>query len=37
MIKQIIEILVAAIAIATGLPRDRPYQPQQPCWRKEDW
>lgn len=36
MTKQIIEILIAAIAIATGLPRGWPYQPHQPYRRYED-
>jgi hypothetical protein len=36
MTKQIIEILMAAIAIATGMPRGWPHQPHQPCRRYED-
>jgi hypothetical protein len=30
MTKQVVEILMAAIAIATGLPRGWPYQPHRP-------
>ena len=30
MTKEIIEVLMAAIAIATGLPRGWPCQPHQP-------
>lgn len=32
MTKQIIEILMAAIAIAAGLPRGWPYRPHQDMW-----
>lgn len=37
MTKEIIEVLMAAIAIATGLPRGWPYQPHQPHRSYERW
>jgi hypothetical protein len=37
MTKEIIEVLMAAIAIATGLPRGWPRQPQQPRRPYERW